>query len=132
MKPEIIKYKVGVEEVDEKDAEGKLTGAKKKVDILAEVSMNFPEDLDEMAQMWGGDTAYDKAKAQVVIDARRLCYEASTVEEAQEMVNQFTPGVSRRATGGTSNKALMAQLSELRKVNPEKYAEIEAMMKASK
>lgn len=132
MKPEIIKYKVGVEEVDEKDAEGKLTGAKKKVDILAEVSMNFPEDLDEMAQMWGGDTAYDKAKAQVVIDARRLCYEASTVEEAQEMVSQFTPGVSRRATGGTSNKALMAQLSELRKANPEKYAEIEAMMKATK
>lgn len=75
------------------------------------VSMNFPESVDEAIQMWGEEVMLKKCLAQVTIDARRLCYEAEGEEQAQEMVNNFTPGVGReRATSGISQKALMGLL----------------------
>lgn len=81
-----------------------------------QVTINFPTDIHELIQMWGEDVAYQKAKAQIVIDARRLCYIAESPEMAQEMVNSWTPGVSRtRTTSGVSKKALLEMLGKMTK-----------------
>lgn len=97
------------------------------------VSMNAPEDFDELGQMWGKEVGFQKAMATIIIDARRLCYEANTPEEAQNMVNAFTPGVSRtRATGGMSKKAIMETLKDLEKSDPETYAIILAEIEAKR
>jgi len=75
------------------------------------VSMNFPESVEEATQTWGEEVVLKKCLAQVTIDARRLCYEAESEEQAQEMVNNFTPGVGReRMTSGVSQKALLQLL----------------------
>ena len=91
------------------------------------VTMNFPEDFDELGDVWGKEVGYQKAKAQIVIDARRLCYEADTPEKAQELVDNFVPGVSRtRTTSGLSKKAFMDLFSKLPK------DEQEALVKEAK
>ena len=88
------------------------------------VSMNFPESVEEAVQMWGEEVVLKKCLSQVTIDARRLCYEAEGEEQAQEMVNNFTPGVGReRTSSGFSKKALL----ELLKGRPKE--EVEAFIK---
>lgn len=81
-----------------------------------QVTMNFPETLEEMSSMWGEEVAFQKAKAQIVIDARRFCYAADSPEQAQEMVSAWVPGVSRtRTTSGVSKKALLELLKGMSK-----------------
>jgi len=78
------------------------------------VSMNFPETAEEAIQVWGEEVVLKKCLAQVTIDARRLCYEAENEEQAQEMVNSFTPGIGReRSSSGVSQKALIGLMKEL-------------------
>lgn len=93
------------------------------------VTMQVPEDIHEMINVWGENVAYHKAMAQIIIDARRRCYDADTVEAAQEAVNNWTPGVITRTTGGVSKKALMELLGELDK---DALAELVARLKAQK
>jgi hypothetical protein len=93
------------------------------------VTMNGPTDVDEACQMYGGETVLQKAMAQIVIDARRICYNAETPEEAQELVSKWTPGVSRQRTGGVSKKAAAELLSEF---SSEDIAAIIAEIKARK
>lgn len=96
-------------------------------EFAGQVTMNCPENLNELSSMWGAEVGYQKAMAQITIDARRLCYEADTPEEAQELVNNFTPGVSRsRSTGGFSKKAMLEAI----KANPDLLKEVEALFAA--
>jgi len=105
MKPITISY-------SKKDEEG--------AEYSGSVTMNFPEDVDEMASVYGGEVVFQKAKAQIVIDARRLCYEAETPEKAQELVDSFVPGVSRvRTISGMSKKAFLDLFSKLPKEEQE-------------
>ncbi len=88
-----------------------------------QVSINFPETVAEAVQMWGETLVLNKCLAQVKIDARRLCYEAENEEQAQEMVNNFTPGVGKeRTSSGISMKALVSLLKGRNK------EEIEALL----
>ena len=101
MKPELISYV-------KKNEDGS--------EFAGQVTMNFPETIEEMIATWGDNVAYQKAKAQIVIDARRFCYTAETPEAAQEIINSWVPGATRsRMTSGVSKKALLELLKDMSK-----------------
>lgn len=133
MKSIIINYSKPVLDEKGKPVMVEVDGKEVEETVKYSVSMNAPEDFDELGQMWGKGVGFQKAMATIIIDARRLCYEAETPEEAQAMVNAFTPGVSRtRATGGMSKKAIMETLKDLEKSDPETYAIIMAEIGAKR
>ena len=106
MKQITLKYSV---DTGAKDDEGS------KIFKEESVVINGPENFTEAGQMYGEDIFYAKGMAQIIIDARRLCYKAENPIKAQELVNKWTPGVSlARATGMTKKEIgeLLHDLSE--------------------
>ena len=106
MKQIPLKYSIDTGAVD---AEGK------KVFKEESVNINVPETFTEAGQVYGEDVFYAKGMAQIIIDARRLCYKAKDSAEAQETVNKWTPGISlARATGMTKKEIgeMLGDMSE--------------------
>lgn len=103
------------EVVDEKS--GDVTTPYKAAEKFAgEVVFNMPDSVEEAVQMWGAEVVLNKAQQAVIIDIQRIARSAEgDIEKAQENVNKFVPGVTRRDTGGPSMKALMEALKALPK-----------------
>lgn len=80
------------------------------------VTLNAPEDFNELGEVWGKGVGYDKAMAQIIIDGRRICVSAESTEEAQEFMNTWTPGSKgmKKSKSGMSKKALLAALMEMK------------------
>lgn len=105
-----------------KGEDGKPTGEKEQVQ--GEVIWNAPETLDEAIQQWGEGVVLSKALASIVIDIQRICRTASDANDAQELVDAFSPSISReRSTIGTSQKALIEALKAMSVYDPAKFAE---------
>ncbi len=96
------------------DAEGKPTKDVEGNKAFAQyiVLMNVPEDYTELGQIYGEAVSYVKAMAQIIIDARRLCYNAKDNADAQETINKWTPGVSMARAGGVSKKEAVELLRD--------------------
>lgn len=96
------------EVVDEKTGEV-TTPASPAEKFSGEVTFNMPDSLEEASQMWGEEVTLNKAQQAVIIDVQRICRAAEgDIEKAQENVNKFVPGVTRRDSGGPS----MASIKE--------------------
>lgn len=97
-------------------------------EVSGQVVMKMPETLQEAVQMWGEDVVLSKCLQSVRIDAQRIARSASSPEEAQEAINNWTPGVARKTSrGGASISALLKQLKTL---PPDKKAEVEQLLKS--
>lgn len=93
--------------------------------IPGTVTMTVPETVEEAVQMWGEDVVLQHAIASVKIAAQRICRSCDNAEEAQQAINNWTPGVPRAKEGGPSIRAITAKLREL---PPEKRKEILAQI----
>lgn len=78
-------------------------------EFVGTVVMNIPEDIHEMINLWGEKVPYEKALAKIMDEARRLCRTADSEEEAQELMNNWSPttGIQRRSSG-ISKKAILS------------------------
>ena len=92
-----------------------------KIEKLGEVTLRIPETLEEAKAMWGEDVVLSKAIDSVIISAQSIARSQDNVEKAQEVLNTWVPGISRRAGGGTSISAIAKQLKGL---DPAKLKEI--------
>jgi len=128
MKQIQLKYSLPVLDSENKPV---LEEGKKKY-IEHTVNLTIPEDIDEAGQIYGKETFYNKGMAQIKIDARRLCYEAESPEQAQQFMNSFSPGVSLGRQTASRKKELLSLLDEQGITSPEDIEEMVKMLKARK
>ena len=83
------------------------------------VVYNLPESSSDAVQMFGEGPTIDLIVRSLKIDVQNLSRRYRTQEEAQEAVNGFVPGVSRRASG-PSTKQVKELLSKMSKEEIEK------------
>jgi hypothetical protein len=93
------------------------------VEEPGQVIISVPENLQEACRVDGEDVVFSLYLQQRKIKAQAICRSCDTPEQAQEAINNWVPGVARRAAGvgGVSKKALLNALKEMA---PDKLGEI--------
>jgi len=109
MKQIELRYSLPIFEEDNKTQ--KKDAEDNKLFSQYHVNMMVPEGFDEAGQIYGKEIFYAKGMAQIIIDARRLCYKAKTEAEAQEFVNKWMPGLSTAKSTGLTKKEI-AELTQ--------------------
>ena len=102
-------------------------------EFAGEVTAILPTTTEEAVTKYGDEVCVSKINQSVIIDLQRVCRAFDgDIAKAQDAVDKFVPGISRgRTSDGTSLSAMAKKMKDLKEADPDKHAELMAMINAA-